>query len=144
MAAPKGNLFGLGNTGGQPPKYTDPVEFANKIDEYIKYEDSLKRTDAFSGIGKGIYTLEGAALFLGFSSRQSMYDYAKIEEYSYIVERFKLFVTDFNVKKLYWGGTYMAAQFWLRNWGGYTDESTVNQNQTIDNININEKKRDDK
>ena len=144
MAAPKGNLFALGNTGGRPPKYTDPKEFARKIDEYIQYEDSLKRTDAYSGQGKGVYTLEGAALFLGFASRESMYEYAKKEEFYYIVNRFRLFVTDFNVKKLYWGGTFPAAQFWLRNWGGYTDESTVNQNQTIDNININEKKRDDK
>ena len=136
MPAPKGNLFALGNTGGRPQKYTDPKKFATKLGEYIEYEDSLKPKDAKTGMGKGIYTLEGAALFLGFASRESMYEYAKKEEFYYVVSRFKLFLTDFNVKKLYWGGTFMAAQFWLRNWGGYSEESTQNQNITTKDVTV--------
>jgi len=129
MAAPIGNLFALGNTGGQPPKYDDPKVMNKKIAEYLDYEDADKKT------GKGIYTLSGVALFLGFASVQSMYDYEKrSEEFSYIINRFRLFMTHWNEQKLYWGGTYMGSQFWLRNHGGYSDESTQNLKQTITEV----------
>jgi hypothetical protein len=127
MGAPKGNLFALGNTGGRPPFYETPEAFCDKLDEYIKYEDSCKK-----GSGTGIYTLEGAALFLGFSTRQSLYDYAAKEEFTYILNRFRLFLTNWNVKKLYWGGTMPGAKFWLTNHGGYTEET----HQTITNNNV--------
>lgn len=127
-----GNLFSLHN--GRDPIYETPEEISTKLAEYLDYEDSLKPKDA-KGQGKGLYTLEGAALFLGFASRQSMHDYEKKSNgFSYVINRFKLFLTHWNAQKLYWGGTYMAAQFWLRNHGGYTDESTVNQNQTITQV----------
>lgn len=130
-----GHLFSVGNNGGRPPQYEDPEEMAKKLAEYLDYEDSFKPKDAKTGAGKGIYTIEGAALFLGFASRQSMHDYEKKDaKFAYVINRFKLFLTHWNVQKLYWGGTYMAAQFWLRNHGGYTDESTVNQNQVVTQV----------
>lgn len=126
MAAPKGNAYALGNTGGQPPYIETSEEMATKITEYINYRDSINGKE-----GKGIYTLEGLALFLGYKSVQSMYDNEKrSDEFSYVINRFRLFMTDWNVQKLYWGGTYMGAQFWLRNHGGYTDEVTQNQKIT--------------
>lgn len=134
MAAPIGNLFSVGNTGGQPPIIGSPKEFAEKLAAYIDYEDELKPRDSKSGQGKGVYTIEGAALFCGFASRQSFYDYAKNKEYSYILDRFRLFMTHWNVQKLYWGGTFTGAQFWLKNHGGYVDESTQNQNQIITQV----------
>lgn len=120
MAAPKGNLFALGlQNSGRPPMYTTQEEFAIKLNEYIQYEDSCK-----NGQGKGLYTLEGAALFMGFATRKSWYDYAQKEEFVYIVHRFKEFIVNWNVKKLYWGGTMPGAKFWLTNHGGYTEETT--------------------
>ena len=137
MAAPKGNLFALGNNGGRPPKYDDPAEMETKIAEYLDYEDSLKRVDSFSGQGKGIYTLEGCALFLGFASVQSMYDYEKrSEEFSYVVNRFRLFLTHWNVQKIYWGGTTAGAQYWLNNKADYSNEHTVNQNVVTTELKI--------
>lgn len=145
MGAPKGNLYALGNTGGRPPMYTNPEEMAKKISEYIDWEDSLKKADTYSGQGKGVYTLAGCALFLGFASRQQMWEYQqKNDEFNYIILRFKEFLTSQNEQRLYWGGTFAGAMFWLKNWGGYTDESIVNQNQHITNVEITEKKRDDK
>lgn len=125
----KGNLFSLGGfNSGRPPVYTDPETMYNKIAEYMDWEDAQKGKD-----GKGIYTLEGCALYLGFATRQSMYDYEeRSSEFSYIISKFKLFLTQWNVQKLYWGGTYMGSQFWLRNHGGYTDEST--QHQIVSNV----------
>ena len=125
-------MFSIGNNGGQEPEYSDPDEMAKKIAEYLDFEDSLKRPDSYSKQGKGVYTLSGAALFLGFASRQSMYDYEnRSPKFSYVINRFRLFLTHWNEQKMYWGGTFPAAQFWLKNWGGYSDESTQNVNQTI-------------
>lgn len=110
--------------------FNEPDEMARKLAEYLEFEDNMKgKSD------KGLYTIEGAALYLGFASRQSMHDYEKKnDQFAYVLHRFKLFLTHWNVQKLYWGGTYMAAQFWLRNHGGYTDETVVNQNQTVTHV----------
>jgi len=125
----KGNLFSLGGyNSGRPPIYDDPEKLYEKIAEYIDWADYQKGKKH-----KGIYTIEGAALYLGFASVQSMYDYEKrTPEFSYVMTKYRLFVTDWNVQKLYWGGTYMGSQFWLRNHGGYTDEST--QHQKIETV----------
>ena len=102
MAAPKGNSYALGNTGGRPPFYKDAKEMADKIAEWIEYEDSLKKADAYSGEGKGVYTIEGCALYLGFASVQSLYDYKeKSEEFAYVLLRVKLTLTKWNPQKLY-------------------------------------------
>jgi hypothetical protein len=127
----KNNLFCLGGYGyGRPAIYTEPEKMYEKIAEYLEWEDHQKDG---AKKDKGIYTLEGCALYLGFASVQSLYDYEKRDSgFSYIISKYRLFLTDWHVKKLYWGGTYMAAQFWLRNHGGYKEESDVNQ--TVTNI----------
>lgn len=138
------NLYALGNTGGRPPTYSDANEMAKKIAEYIDYEDSLKPEDKFSKGGKGVYTLAGCALYLGFASRQQMWTYEqKDSEFGYVILRYKEMLTHLNEQKLYWGGTFAGAMFWLKNWGGYKDESNQNVNQTITEVTITEKKRDD-
>ena len=135
MGAPKGNLYALGNTGGRPPEYTDANVMMNKIAEYLDWEDSNKPRDTKSGLGKGVYTLSGAALFLGFASRQSMYDYEKIsQEFAYVLNRFRLFMTHWNEQKLYWGGTFQGSFVWLKNHGGYVDESSQNINSVVTEV----------
>jgi hypothetical protein len=130
-----GNLFSLNNNGGAPPFYEDYEVMKNKIAEYLDWEDKWKAPSA-KGEGKGIYTIEGCALYLGFASVQSIYDYEKRSpEFSYILNRFRLFMTHWNAQKLYWGGTFTGAQFWLKNHGGYRDVTDVNNNQTITTIN---------
>lgn len=131
----RGNLFSIGNNGGQPPKYKTSQELAEKIAEYLNWEDEAKRPDSYSGAGKGIYTLSGCALYLGFASKSSMDDQAKRDsEFSNVIDRFKLFMSHWNEQKLYWGGTFPAANFWLKNFGGYTDESTVNNNTVVTEV----------
>jgi len=83
MAAPKGNKFALGNTGGRPPKFDSPESLMEKIIEYFTgcEENNSKAT------------ITGLTLFLGFESRSSLDDYAeKNNEYSYIIKRAKLAV----------------------------------------------------
>jgi len=126
----EGNLFSIGNNGGQPPKYDDPAVMEEKIAEYLDWEDQWKNKSA-KGEGKGVYTLSGVALYLGFASLQSLYDYEKKSaEFSYVLNRFRLFMKHWNEQKLYWGGTFQGSFVWLKNHGNYADEST----QKIENI----------
>ena len=143
MAAPRGNLFAIGNNGGRPPKFESAEELQKKIAGYFDWEDENKNRDA-KGVGKGIYTVSGCALFLGFASRNSFYDLEKQEEFKYTITRFRLFMTHWNEQKLYYMGTFAGSSLWLKNFGGYSDESTVNQVQTVTEVKITEKQRDDK
>lgn len=134
MAAPRGNLFALGHNSGRPPHFETADALAQKIAEYLDWEDENKGRDA-KGNGKGLYTLSGCALFLGFCSKASMDDQAKRgEDFSNVISRFKLFMVHWNEQKLYWGGTFQGSSLWLRNWGGYKDETTQNQNQVVTSV----------
>lgn len=83
MAAPLGNKFAVGNTGGRPPKFDSKEALEAKISAFF---DSCKE-DGVKG------TITGLALYLGFCSRSSLDDYAeKGEEYSYTIKRAKLAV----------------------------------------------------
>ena len=131
----EGNLFHrfVKNwNGGRPPEYKTPEKLAQAIADYLTYEDSLKRPDQYSKQGKGIYTLSGCALYLGFSSRSALHKYEEKDPlFRNIIEAFRLFMTHWNEQKMYWSGTFPAAQFWLKNWGGYADESKQVVEQTI-------------
>lgn len=83
MAAPKGNKFALGNTGGRPPIFNNPQEL---IDSCKKYFDDCDKDNEKA-------TVTGLTLALGFSSRSSLDDYEdKGDEFSYIIKRAKLVV----------------------------------------------------
>lgn len=119
----EGNLFSIGNNGGRPPEYKNAEELNAKIGEYLDWEDQWKNKSA-KGEGKGVYTLSGVALYLGFASVQSLYDYEKRSaEFSYVLNRFRLFMKHWNEQKLYWGGTFQGSFVWLKNHGGYSDET---------------------
>lgn len=125
-----GHLFSLGNKGGVEPMYSDPDVMVEKIAEYLDWEDQFKGKE-----GKGTYTLEGCALYLGFKSVQSMYDYENRDaKFSYVVNRFRLFMTHWNVQKLYWGGTFAGSSYWLNNKADYSNEVTQNLKHTITEV----------
>lgn len=142
MAAPRGNLFAIGNNGGRPPYFENAEQLRTKIAEYLDWEDENRGNDA-KGVGRGLYTISGCALFLGFASRQSFYDLEKNEEFSYTLQRFKLFLTHWNEQKLYYMGTFAGSSLWLRNFGGYSDETIQHQKQEVTQVTITEKKRDE-
>lgn len=119
-----GHLWSVGNKGGRPPKYETPEQIHDKIAEYLQWEEKTS---------KGKYTLEGAALFMGFASVQSMYDYEKRDsKFSYVINRYRLFLTHYHAQRLTWVGSYQGSSFWLKNFGGYKEEATINQNQKIE------------
>ncbi len=123
MAAPKGNNFALGNTGGRPPKYETPDELDYQITLYFDYCKKKKEKA----------TITGLALFLGFDSRQSLFDYAKHEEFSCIINRAKL-----SVENSYELSGQMFDIFALKNMGwkdktetGLTDKNGNDVRPTI-------------
>ena len=83
MAAPKGNKFALGLTNnGRPPQYESVEDMEVKCNEYF-LECSENNEKA---------TITGLALYLGFESRQSLYDYKEKKDFSYLLKRATLAV----------------------------------------------------
>lgn len=103
MAAPKNNKYAVGNNGGRPPKYGSAKELAAAVDEYLE--------------GAEVKTVTGLAIALGFESRQSLYDYEKREEFSYIIRRAKLFVENYYELQLLTSNSATGPKFALQQMG---------------------------
>lgn len=150
MGAPKGNKYGIGNNGGRPPVYTSAKKLANAVDEYFDYilgegleveEDMpikegkntvIKKIKVFKWIRRPEpATITGLALFLGFSDRQSLYDYQAKEEYSCVIKKARTRVEMEYEKTLHAEGS-PGAIFALKNMG-WSDKQEV----TTKNINYN-------
>lgn len=83
--------------GGAPSKYNSIEELDNKIQEYfdsgVKEENYIVKDNGSEKIVKRkVYTITGLALYLGFASRQSFYDYEDRGEFSYSIKRARLFI----------------------------------------------------
>lgn len=123
------------NIGGRPPKFDNPEALQAKVDDYFiwvlgeketvkndKQEDTevYKRSPCYT-------TITGLAIFLGFESRQSIYDYEKDGTFSYIIKNARLRVEEQYEQRLH-GTTPTGAIFALKNMGwkdkvetGFTD-----------------------
>lgn len=81
------------SNGGRPSFYNDVESLSKAISDYfnsLKGEYDKKKKEWT--IQPTQPTITGLALFLGFESRQSFYDYEKNSEYSYIIKRSRLIV----------------------------------------------------
>lgn len=65
---------------GRPPLFDSPDQMDKAINEFI------------ANTPKNELTITGMAMWLGFESRQSFYDYEKNAEYSYIIKKARLAV----------------------------------------------------
>lgn len=130
MAAPKGNIFAIGNLGGAPPYYKTEEELKNKIEEYFEF----CITDKIN------LTITGLALYLGFCDRQSLYDYEKKEEFSCTIKRARTTVENSYEQKLY-TMTFGGAIFALKNMGWF-DKIEQEVNQTVTNVTVEVIKKD--
>ena len=109
---------------GRPPAYKSPEEFQEKIQEYFNSSPSRKVTDK-DGVERKVplITITGLALFLGFASRQSFYDYELKEEFAYTTKRARMFIEHEYEGQLQCGNT-VAAIFALKNMGWYDRTQT--------------------
>jgi hypothetical protein len=122
MAAPKHNLFALGNNGGRPRKYETPEEMELKINEYFNWCIDNKMEIAVNGL----------VLYLGFSHKSSLYEYQENEEFTDLIKKARTAVEmsyELDLRTFKFGGAVFA----LKNMG-WTDVTTQNVNQTITNV----------
>lgn len=101
--------------------YDNAEKLQKKVDEYFQ-GGANKRTII---IGKGedtkvvelpVLTVCGLAIFLGFVSRQSFYDYGNADQFSYIIKKAQFFIEREYEELLQYGNT-TGAIFALKNMG---------------------------
>jgi DNA-packaging protein gp3 len=129
---------------GQPPKYATAEELQAKCDEYFKYiKGEFKIIDQTYQDEKGNTKIEkvevctrppespaitGLALFLGFESRQSVYDYEKNGLFSYTIKRNRLKV-EHEYEKALLSRNSTGAIFALKNFG-WSDKQEIDHKST--------------
>ena len=113
---------------GRPPKYKDAKELQNEITKY--FEDGMRTRTVIIGpttnrtqIEIPVPTITGLALFLGFESRQSFYDYEKKPEFSHSIKRARTFIEREYEEQLKFGNP-SGAIFALKNFK-WTDKQEV-------------------
>lgn len=121
MAAPKGNKYAIGNNGGRPPLFNTPDDFSKACDEYFQFIEGEKKIIKSKDGEKEEWvrypepaTVTGLALYLGFCSKSSLFDYQNNEEFSSIVKRARTRVEHEYEKRLH-GDKNTGAIFALKN-----------------------------
>ena len=135
------------NAGGSPPFFKSPEEIERKIEEYYffiegEFEEIFVPNPLTGQLEKiKDYTrnpetpsITGLALYLGFESRQSIYDYEKKGEFSYTIKRAKLKIESHYEQHLL-TKVSTGAIFALKNFG-WTDKQEIENNVNISNISI--------
>jgi len=109
-----------------PAKYKNVKDLQKKIEEYITHcPDTrtmfFKLKDEVIEREMPCPTITGLALYLGFESRQSFYDYEKRERFSYTIKRARTFIERV-YEQLLQIGNPAGAIFALKNFG-WTDKN---------------------
>jgi hypothetical protein len=111
---------------GRPSKFKSAEELEGMINNYF---ESLKYVDSDDRERMEPSTITGLALALGFCDRQSLNDYEKKEEFSFIVKRARLMVENSYEKQML-SKSCTGAIFALKNMG-WKDKTEVEQETTI-------------
>lgn len=108
MGAPKGNKYAIGNNGGCPPHYETPEQLGAAVDAYFEWikGEGHEVVEALPGkdddgepfeVKRWVWdrhpeeaTIAGLALYLGFRSRQTLYNYNVKPGFAEILERGRL------------------------------------------------------
>jgi len=132
-------------SAGRPAVFTTVEDFDKKVEEYYEYIKgeskempyTKKLKDGSIETGTNLVwirepeppSITGLALFLGFESRQSLYDYEDKPEFSYSIKRAKLRVEK-NYEKYLLSQSATGAIFALKNFG-WADKQQVEQSGGI-------------
>lgn len=104
---------------GRPPLFKTVSELETKVSQYF---------DGIEDDGKSP-TITGLALFLGFESRQSFYDYEKNGEFSYTIKKNRLRI-ECSYEEALLSRNSTGAIFALKNFG-WKDKTEVDTNLTL-------------
>ncbi len=125
MAAPKYNLYALGNNGGRPRHFETPEEFDKKAKEYFDWCIENKHEISINGL----------ALYMGFYDKTGLKNYIKDEEFLPYVKRALSAVElsyELDLRTFKFGGAVFALKQM-----GWTDVTHQEVNQTNRNITVN-------
>tara|TARA_Y100001956_G_scaffold3132_1_gene3090 strand:- start:4909 stop:5316 length:408 start_codon:yes stop_codon:yes gene_type:complete len=122
---------------GRPPAYKDSSEMQDRINQYFEDPPTKKHTTKEGdSIDVPFLSITGLALWLGFESRQSFYDYEKKEEFTYTIKRARALIEneyEFMLQK----GNTAGAIFALKNFG-WDDKRVIENNITGSVKNFND------
>lgn len=131
---------------GRPPVFKSVQDLQNKIDEYFFFiQGEYDEVDGVDEIGNATTvknysrnaenpSLTGLALYLGFESRQSVYDYEKNGDFSYTIKRARLRV-ECAYEQALLSKNSTGAIFALKNFG-WSDKLDVTSDIKITAVNI--------
>lgn len=105
--------------GGRPSLFQNDKELSDKVQQYFNGITDDEKTP----------TITGLALFLGFESRQSFYDYEKNGEFSYTIKRARLSIEQ-SYEEALLSKNSTGAIFALKNFG-WKDKTEVDTNLTL-------------
>ena len=119
--------------GGRPPLFSTSEDLQNAVDGYFEYVKGEVDGEEIIRYPENI-TITGLAVFLGFESRQSIYDYEKDGKFSYIIKKARLKVEQSYENRLH-SNTPTGAIFALKNMGWKDKTETEHSGEmTVKNI----------
>ena len=105
----------------RPPVFATPDDLQNKVDEYFSVGYRTKTvydSKTWQDIKIPKITMTDLAIYLGYASRQSMYDVEKNPLFSYIIKRARLFIEREYEERLSWnsptGAIFALKNMWWR------------------------------
>lgn len=132
---------------GRKPTFTSAEEMQEKIDAYFaSCEPELLRdgdgTPMLNKNGEPVYvggrpmTIQGLALALGFTSRQSLLNYKAKREFVDTVTRARLRVEQYAAERLFDRDAQRGAQFTLAYGFGYARDAEEGKNRETQGVKI--------
>lgn len=125
MAAPKHNLYALGNNGGRPAKFENPEDLELKIVEYFDFCMKEKMECAISGLHQ----------FLGFNDRDALLKYEKKEEFGSIIKRARQAIEmsyELDLRTFKFGGAIFALKnINKKHWQDKTEQEVKQTNYNV-------------
>jgi hypothetical protein len=125
----------------RPRKYDTEEELQEEIDKYFAAVGFCPAVDTLGNIvtgsdGKPVIihnqaTMSGLAYALGFTSRQSIYDYEQNEVFSYAIKRARLRIESVIENDLLTTKSPTGAIFWLKNHAGYSDKQEIEHSGSV-------------
>ena len=141
MGAPKGNKYAEGNTGGRPAIFK-PSEADKVLALVLEYFEWIKGEYEEQGEGKDKKrvcirnpeppTVTGLTIHLGFSSKSTLYEYAKRKEFSYSIKRGLTAIEKYHEIQVSGGDKCTGNIFILKNFGWKDKSEVVTKNLNYD------------
>lgn len=133
------------HAGGRPPYYTTKEEMQKLVDQYFEEcggeilldkdgNPRLTKYDEVIYIKSTPPSIAGLSYALGFTSRQSLLNYADKPEFMDIITRAKLRIEIYNNSRLYDKDGVQGAKFNLTVNYGYVDKTETDLNITMPSI----------